>query len=60
VRADLEALAIALYVKVDDDLKTRPELVKPRPPAGFAPKLSDAETTRRGQPTSRSLIAYDH
>jgi hypothetical protein len=43
VHADLETLAIALYVKVDDDLKTRPELVKPRPPAGIAPKLSDAE-----------------
>jgi hypothetical protein len=43
VHADLETLAIALYVKVDDDLKTRPDLVTPRPPVGFAPKLSDAE-----------------
>lgn len=43
MHADLETLAIALYVKVDDDLKSRPELAKPRPPVGIAPKLTDAE-----------------
>lgn len=43
MHADLETLAIALYVKVDDDLKARPELAKPRPPVGIAPKLTDAE-----------------
>jgi hypothetical protein len=43
VHADLETLAIALYVKVDDDLKTRPELLTPRPLVGIAPKLTDAE-----------------
>ena len=41
--ADLDTLAIALYVKIDDELKARPELVKPRPAGGIAPKLSDAE-----------------
>jgi hypothetical protein len=30
-------------VKVDDGLKTRPELSKPLPAGGTAPKLSDAE-----------------
>jgi hypothetical protein len=43
VHADLETLAIALYVKVDDDLKTRAELGTRRPPVGIAPRLSDAE-----------------
>lgn len=43
MHADLETLAIALYVKVDDDLKTRPELATPRPPGSIAPKLTDAE-----------------
>ncbi|HEX5996421.1 MAG TPA: hypothetical protein VFY84_14875 [Jiangellales bacterium] len=43
MHADLETLAIALYVKVDDDLKTRPELVTTRRPGGITPKLTDAE-----------------
>ena len=43
MHADLETLAVALYVKVDDELKARPELVKPRPTGGIAPKLCDAE-----------------
>ena len=43
MHADLETLAIALYVKVDDDLNSRPELARPRRPVGIAPKLSDAE-----------------
>jgi hypothetical protein len=43
VHADLETLAIALYVKVDDDLKTSPDQATPRPPVGIAPKLTDAE-----------------
>lgn len=43
MHADLETLAIALYVKVDDELKARPELMAPRPAGGIAPKLSDAE-----------------
>lgn len=40
---DLETLATALYVRVDDLLKDRPELVPPRPRIGLRPKLSDAE-----------------
>ena len=43
MHTDLETLAISLHVKVDDDLKARPGLLKARPPAGIAPKLSDAE-----------------
>ena len=43
MHADLETLAISLHVKVDDDLKARPGLLKARPPADIAPKLSDAE-----------------
>lgn len=40
---DLDALATALYVRVDDLLLDRPELVPPRPRIGLQPKLSDAE-----------------
>jgi DDE family transposase len=43
VHADLETLATALYVKVDDELKTRPELRRPRPAGAIPPRLSDAE-----------------
>ncbi|WAX55110.1 IS982 family transposase [Jatrophihabitans cynanchi] len=41
--ADLDTLATALYVRVDDLLKTFPEQVPPRPRVGIAPKLVDAE-----------------
>ena len=40
---DLDTLAIALYVRIDDELKMRPELRRSRPRVGLAPKLSDAE-----------------
>ena len=41
--ADLDTLAIALYARIDDTLKDRPELAPWRPKVGIAPKLSDAE-----------------
>ncbi len=41
--ADLDTLATALYVRVDDLLKTYPERVPWRPRVGIAPKLADAE-----------------
>jgi len=43
VDADLDTLATALYVTVDDLLKTAPHLAPWRPAVGIAPKLSDAE-----------------
>jgi hypothetical protein len=43
VDADLDTLATALYVRVDDLLKSEPQRVPPRPRVGIAPKLSDAE-----------------
>lgn len=43
VDADMDTLAVALYVRIDDELKTHPELVRWRPKVGFAPVLSDAE-----------------
>jgi Transposase DDE domain len=43
VDADLDTLATALYVRIDDTLKHRPELRPWRPKVGIAPKLSDAE-----------------
>jgi len=43
VDADLDTLATALYVRVDDLLKSHPERAPWRPRVGIAPKLSDAE-----------------
>ncbi len=41
--ADLDTLTTALYVTIDDLLKTAPHLAPWRPAVGIAPKLSDAE-----------------
>ena len=41
--ADLDTLATALYVKIDDLLKALPQLAPWRPAVGIAPKLTDAE-----------------
>jgi hypothetical protein len=43
VDADLDTLATALYVKIDELLKADPQLAPWRPVVGIAPKLSDAE-----------------
>lgn len=40
---DLEALATALYVTVDDLLKDHPEVLPPRPQVGITAVTSDAE-----------------
>ena len=41
--ADLDALATALYVTVDDLLKEHPERLPERPLVGIAPQITDAE-----------------
>jgi hypothetical protein len=43
VDADLDTLATALYVTIDDLLKTAPYLAPWRPAVGIAPTLTDAE-----------------
>jgi hypothetical protein len=43
VDTDLDTLATALYVRVDDLLKSHPERAPWRPRVGIAPRLSDAE-----------------
>jgi hypothetical protein len=43
VHADLETLAVALYVKVDDELKTRPDLRPYSPPGAITAQLSEPE-----------------
>jgi hypothetical protein len=43
VDADLDTLATALYVRVDDLLKSEPGRTPWRPRVGIAPKISDAE-----------------
>ena len=40
---DLDTLAAALYVRIDDLLAQNPGLAPQRPVVGFAPKLTDAE-----------------
>ena len=41
--ADLDTLATALYVTIDETLQASPELAPWRPAVGIAPKLTDAE-----------------
>jgi hypothetical protein len=43
VETNIDTLATALYVKIHDALKTRPELAPWRPKVGIEPTLSDAE-----------------
>jgi Transposase DDE domain len=43
VDADLDTLATALYVRIDDLLKTAPQYAPWRPAVGITPELSDAE-----------------
>jgi hypothetical protein len=43
VHVDLDTLATALYVKIDDELKASPELQRSRPKVGITPKFTDAE-----------------
>jgi hypothetical protein len=43
VDADLDTLATALYVRIDDLLKTEPQHAPWRPAVGITPELSDAE-----------------
>uniref|UniRef100_UPI00300D7E12 IS982 family transposase n=1 Tax=Nonomuraea sp. LPB2021202275-12-8 TaxID=3120159 RepID=UPI00300D7E12 len=40
---ELDTLATALYVRIDDALKAQPELAPWRPKVGISPTLSDAE-----------------
>ncbi|MGI9156868.1 MAG: IS982 family transposase, partial [Marmoricola sp.] len=39
----MDALAVALYVTIDDLLNAHPEQGPPRPGGGFAVQISDAE-----------------
>jgi hypothetical protein len=48
VDADLDTLAIALYVTIDDALQAAPELRPWRPAGGIALKLTDAELLTLG------------
>jgi hypothetical protein len=43
VHTDLDTLATALYVKIDDELKARPEISRWQPAVGLTPKITDAE-----------------
>jgi Transposase DDE domain len=43
VHADLDTLATALYVRIDEALKTTPQLNRARPRVGITPRLTDAE-----------------
>jgi hypothetical protein len=56
--ADLDTLATALYVRIDDTLKYRPELRPWRPRVGIAPKLSDAELLTLA--VLQVLLGFEH
>jgi hypothetical protein len=43
VHVDLETLATALYVRIDDELKASPQIAQWRPEVGITPKITDAE-----------------
>lgn len=43
VNADLDALATALYVEIDDTLAVHPHWCPQRPAVGLAPKRGDSE-----------------
>jgi hypothetical protein len=45
VHVDLDTLATALYVRIDDELKASPQLNRWRPKVGIAPRITDAELT---------------
>jgi Transposase DDE domain len=56
--ADLDTLATALYVRIDDTLKDCPELRPWRPRVGIAPKLSDAELLTLA--VLQVLLGFEH
>ena len=56
--ADLDTLATALYARIDDVLKDRPDLAPWRPKVGIAPKLSDAELLTLA--VMQALLGFAH
>jgi hypothetical protein len=56
VDADLDTLATALYVKIDDLLKAAPQWAPARPAVGITPKLSDAELVQLGRDAGYWLL----
>jgi hypothetical protein len=56
--ADLDTLATALHVRIDDTLADRPELRPWRPRVGIAPKLSDAELLTLA--VLQVLLGFEH
>ena len=43
VHVDLDTLATALYVKIDDELKRSPQVGRRQAKPGMAPELTDTE-----------------
>jgi hypothetical protein len=56
VTNNLETLATALYVKIDDYLRVFPDLAPERPKVGIVPALSDAELLTLG--VMSALLGY--
>ena len=54
---DLDTLATALYVTIDDLLVAHPEWAPPRPAVGIAPELSDAELVTLA--VLQALLGFD-
>ncbi len=43
MHVDLDTLATALYVRIDDEMKASPQLNRWRPAVGITPRITDAE-----------------
>ena len=54
---DLDTLATALYVTIDDLLVAHPQWAPPRPAVGIAPELSDAELVTLA--VLQALLGFD-
>lgn len=56
MHVDLDTLATALYVRVDDELASRPHLCPWRPRVGIVPKITDAEVVTLA--VMQALLGY--
>ena len=57
MHVDLDTLATALYVRIDDELKASPQLNRWRPRVGIAPRITDAELITVA--VMQVLLGYD-
>ena len=59
MNTDLDALAIRLYVTIDDLLIDHPDWAPERPTVGIEPKLTDAAGDGGSQRYLREVLVFD-